>query len=144
MIGEFLAVANSDSDTKFARSRADVYYLSNSPLGGPNKSLDFPADTGPGHAASCVMSGKEQTMHRNVGNRERNIRLAGGLVALGLGLFAPLGKPGKIAAISIGAAELFTGITKYSPVNQMLGIKRHRRGPIRQIGHGIGKIRAIV
>lgn len=83
-------------------------------------------------------------MNCNVGSTERNIRLAGGLAVIGLGLFAPFNKAGRIAAVSIGAAEVITGLTRYCPVNHALGINTCKRGTLRQIGRSIGKIRAIV
>lgn len=61
-------------------------------------------------------------MKCNVGGWDRTWRLTSGAVLLAVGLFGPLRKRGRTAALSLGATQLLTGLTRYCPVNQALGI----------------------
>jgi hypothetical protein len=60
-------------------------------------------------------------MECNVGGAEKNVRILTGAMALTLGLFAPMKRGARIAALGIGVIELTTALTGYCPVNQLMG-----------------------
>ena len=58
----------------------------------------------------------------NVGRTEQKFRLAAGGVLLAAAAFAPVGRGWRIGFAVLGVAELVTGVMRYCPVNQALGI----------------------
>ncbi len=60
-------------------------------------------------------------MECNVGGTEKNVRLIGGAATIALGLFAPMNRTAKIAAMAIGLMEITTALTGYCPINQLIG-----------------------
>ena len=67
------------------------------------------------------------SIRQNVGCVGRAARLVLGTVLPAIALFAPLGRPWRIAAASVGGIALATGASGYCPLNQALGIDtRHR------------------
>jgi hypothetical protein len=77
-------------------------------------------------------------MNCNVGGTDRTIRLAAGVTALGLGLFGPMSRTGRIIALTVGASALFSGITRYCPINQALGI--NTCSPVEAAGEAVEEI----
>ena len=72
----------------------------------------------------CVPRKEEDAMVHipcNVGGTERTVRMSTGALLLGLGLLAPISKPIRIAAGTVGAIELVTGLAYYCPINQLVG-----------------------
>jgi hypothetical protein len=66
-------------------------------------------------------------MKENVGGWDRNMRLILGTTALVAGLVAPIRRSWKIALLTFAATELFTGNSRYCPVNEALGVNTSRR-----------------
>lgn len=60
-------------------------------------------------------------MERNVGGMEKNLRLAVGMAAVLVGLFAGLRRGVRMGMVSLGAIQMTTALSGYCPVNQMLG-----------------------
>jgi hypothetical protein len=58
----------------------------------------------------------------NVGDLDRGIRFAAGGAALGLGLFGQMSLPKRLMTLAFAGSELVTGLTRYCPLNEMLGI----------------------
>jgi len=83
-------------------------------------------------------------MKRNVGELDRNMRLAGGAAALGLGLFGPLGRRGRIIALSIGGMQLITGLTRYCPVSRALHVNTCRPRRLQSAWRVVKKLPALV
>ncbi len=65
-------------------------------------------------------------MKCNVGGWDRNVRLILGASALLFGIFGPLRRRARAVAISFGASELVTGLARYCPVNEALGVNTAR------------------
>lgn len=61
-------------------------------------------------------------MQCNVGEKDRTLRLVAGGVALSFALFGRLGPACKLIALAVGASALTTGLTRYCPLNQALGL----------------------
>ncbi len=61
-------------------------------------------------------------MKCNVGGTDRAIRLAAGITAIGLGMFSPMNRTARIAAVTLGSAALFSAITRHCVLNEVLGI----------------------
>ncbi len=62
-------------------------------------------------------------MKCNVGGWDRTLRLASGLGVLGFGLLGPVERRTlRAAAVGLGAVQLLTGLSRYCPLNQALGV----------------------
>jgi hypothetical protein len=57
----------------------------------------------------------------NVGGADRKTRIGIGTALLGIGAFAPIKKPLKIAAGIAGIFGVMTGLSRYCPASQALG-----------------------
>lgn len=62
-------------------------------------------------------------LKQNVGGIDRTARLIGGSLLLGLGLLRRRGARGNGLLSAIGAIALETGLTRFCPINRMLGIQ---------------------
>ncbi len=63
----------------------------------------------------------------NVGGLDRIVRLAAGAVLLPAGLLI-YGQPGSLVMIVVGAAGLFSGLTRFCVLYVPFGISTRRRG----------------
>ncbi len=61
-------------------------------------------------------------MKCNVGGWDRNIRLVSGAGLLTAGLLGLVKGRARSAALALGTTQLLTGLSRYCPVNQALGI----------------------
>jgi hypothetical protein len=61
-------------------------------------------------------------MRCNVGPRERVIRLAAGMATAAIALSRPMSPWKRVGLGSVAAAEIITAITRYCPVNQLVGM----------------------
>ena len=61
-------------------------------------------------------------MECNVGGIDRNIRLAAGVALLSLAVFGRVRQGARIATLLLGAANLFSGASRFCPVNRLLGV----------------------
>jgi hypothetical protein len=74
-------------------------------------------------------SGHPQTarsLRCNVGRTEQNFRMAAGGALLATAAFAPVSSAWRITFAALGAGELITGITRYCPVSEALGVNTCR------------------
>ncbi len=55
-----------------------------------------------------------------------------------MGLLAPLGHRGRAIVLGLGAVQLFTGLSRYCPMNQALGINTCE--PTTQLKHEIEEL----
>ncbi len=62
----------------------------------------------------------------NVGPRERIIRLASAMALTAVAAGRPMSLWKRIAIGAVAAAEIVTATTRYSPLNQLLGIDNGR------------------
>jgi len=65
----------------------------------------------------------------NVGGVERPIRIVGGLLLIGAGVFADLPAVGMGAALAVGAVFLVTAAIGYCPLTSLLGINTCQSTP---------------
>lgn len=63
-------------------------------------------------------------MTRNVGRLERKLRVAAGIVLLALAVFIEWPDAWEALPALLGGALLLTGLARYCPLNQLLGIGR--------------------
>jgi hypothetical protein len=68
-------------------------------------------------------------MKKNVGSKERYGRIAIGAVSGLAAGFAPMGFAARVGLFLLGLAGLGTGISRYCPINQWLGIDRYHPQP---------------
>ncbi len=61
-------------------------------------------------------------MKCNVGGWDRTLRFVGAAVVLGLGLLGRRRSRGRAAALTFAAIPLLTGLARYCPLNQVLGV----------------------
>ncbi len=64
-------------------------------------------------------------MNRNVGSAERVFRLGAGIAASAAALLLPELRGLRIPLTIVGFAGLFTGTTRYCPINQAFGIDNY-------------------
>ena len=69
-----------------------------------------------------------RSLRCNVGRTEQNFRIAAGGALLAAAAVAPVSSAWRITFAALGAGELITGITRYCPVSQALGINTCRVG----------------
>jgi hypothetical protein len=67
---------------------------------------------------------RKANMTRNVGNTDKGLRIAAGVVLLALGLFGPLGWWGLV-----GVVPLATGLLGSCPVYSLIGLNTCPLGP---------------
>jgi len=58
----------------------------------------------------------------NVGGIERPIRIVGGLLLIGVGMFADLSASGMGITLTVGVVFLATAVIGYCPLTSLLGI----------------------
>ncbi len=66
-------------------------------------------------------------MKHNVGGWDRNTRFILGSAAFVAAIAAPMPKGWRFGLLSFALAELFTGSTRYCPINQALGIDTRKQ-----------------
>jgi hypothetical protein len=75
---------------------------------------------------------EEESMKRNVGGWDQNLRFAAFGAALVFALFAPIRLRWRLGALSVAASEFITGSNQYCPINDLLGIDTlHKRRRLR-------------
>ncbi|HTO05248.1 MAG TPA: DUF2892 domain-containing protein [Opitutus sp.] len=67
-----------------------------------------------------------RSLRCNVGRTEQNFRIAAGGALLTAAALAPVSSAWRITFAALGAGELITGITRYCPISQALGINTCR------------------
>lgn len=65
----------------------------------------------------------------NVGGIERPIRIVGGLLLIGVGVFTDLPAVGMGAALAVGVVFLVTAAIGYCPLTSLLGINTCQSPP---------------
>jgi hypothetical protein len=69
------------------------------------------------------------TLERNVCGVEKTVRIALGLLLLGIGLFADIATGWRVLSLVFSLTALLTGILGYCPMNNMLGTNSCRIKP---------------
>jgi hypothetical protein len=72
---------------------------------------------------------EEVLMECNVGRRESQLRVAGGIILAVISAFAPIPRPVKFALRAWGLAQISSGFTRYCPSNALFKINNCRRKP---------------
>jgi hypothetical protein len=72
-------------------------------------------------------------MRRNVGSKERIVRLIIGSGAAAAAILAPLRWPWRAALGSVAASGIATGISRFCPINRAIGVGRGGRSHVRRI-----------
>ena len=75
------------------------------------------------------MDNIETIIKKNLGSTERMMRLTGGLILIGVGLYLFGGKNGEKIGIIIalsGVLPILTGLLNYCPLYSVKGLKKRR------------------
>jgi hypothetical protein len=72
------------------------------------------------------MSTIDEIIRKNMGSRERMIRISAGLIIMGVGLFYFGGKNGQILGVTLtlmGVLPVLTGLLNLCPLYSVMGLK---------------------